>query len=82
MFNIEKYLEKFSKSLRSADVDKKKIIEIVKNQTGLDFFVGDIETKNGVIFLKSSPAVKNKIFIYKQKILDDLNKILKITDIR
>jgi len=63
MFNIEKYLEKFSKNIRNAELNKTKILEIIKKHTNLNLLPEEIEIKNYIAYIKSSPAVKNKLFI-------------------
>lgn len=84
MFNIDKYLEKFSKDVRNAELHKTKIIEIIEKHTQLLILPKNLEIKDFVIYIKDSPAVKNKIFISKQAILDDIIKStpIKIVDIR
>ncbi len=84
MFNIEKYLEKFSKNVRFSEMDKNKIIEIIKNHTGLVFSPESIEIKDYIVKIQASPAVKNKIFIYKEVILSNITSSItnKIVDIR
>ena len=84
MFNIEKYLEKFSKDVRNAELHKNKILEIIQNQTQLHILPKNLEIKEGVLLVQESPAVKNKLFIYKEAILKDISSEtpLKIIDIR
>ena len=84
MFNIEKYLEKFSKDVRNAELHKNKILEIIQNQTQLHILPKNLEIKEGVLLVQESPAVKNKLFIYKEAILKDISieTPLKIIDIR
>jgi hypothetical protein len=84
MFNIEKYLQKFSKSIQSTEDDLKKVLEIILKHTEIVLKPEEVEIKNYVINIKSSNAVKNKIFIYKEKILKELGDrvITKITDIK
>lgn len=84
MFNIDKYLEKFSKSLKSKDFYNEKIVEVIKNNTNIEIKKEDIELKDYILLIKANSAVKNKIFIYKSKILENLSKNIpeKIIDIR
>ncbi|KKR31680.1 MAG: hypothetical protein UT65_C0020G0009 [Parcubacteria group bacterium GW2011_GWF2_39_8b] len=84
MFNIEKYLEKFSKNIRNAELNKTKILEIIKKHTNLNLLPEEIEIKNYIAYIKSSPAVKNKLFIHKNKILEEISTSLstKIIDIK
>ena len=84
MFNISKFLDKFFKNIESIDLYKKQILEIIKKETQLDIPNKDIEIKNNIVYLKTSSAISNKIFIYKSKILEEINEIIpiKIIDIR
>ena len=78
MFNISSFLEKFSKNINSAELRKKQILEIIEKQTQINIPPEEIEIKDYVLYIKSSPAVKNKLFIYKSKILEDVSKSLTI----
>ena len=84
MFNIEKYLQKFSKKIQSVELYKNQIREIIKNNTGIEVPLEEFEISDYVVRIKSSPGVLNKIFIYKNKILDDIKNStsITITDIR
>jgi hypothetical protein len=82
MFNISSFLEKFSKNLKSTELQKEKITYVIKNISGMEISNDSIEIKNSILYIKSSPALKNKLFIYKSKILEGINSDkLKITDI-
>lgn len=84
MFNIASFLEKISKNLKSVDLNKDEILNVIKSKTNLDLNKEDLEYKEGILYIKSSPAVKNKIFIFKKNILDEIkSKIsINIVDIR
>ena len=84
MFNIEKFLEKFSKNIKNTEIYKKQILEIIKNQIEVNIPEESIEIKNNIVYIKLSPAYKNKIFIYKKQILEDISSSLsiKIVDIK
>ena len=83
MLNISKYLEKFVKKLNSENDNQERIIEIIKTKTGLSIQTGDIEIKGNIIKTKTTPAVKNKLFIYKEELLEEINlsSPIKIIDI-
>lgn len=84
MFNIQRYLEKFSKNIKSIEIYKKQILEIIEKNAQISIPSNEIEIKNYIVYIKSSPAVKNKLFIYKNKILEEISVSLptKIIDIR
>ncbi len=84
MLNISKYLEKIKKNLNSGEVINSTIVEIINRNTGLGIKVGDFELRNNQILLKISPLAKNKIFIFKEKIKNEIEKetAIKNVDIR
>jgi hypothetical protein len=85
MFNIEKYLEKFSKNIHSSSLQKECVLRVIKKYTQIQLSPDEIEVKNYIVYIKTSPAVLNKIFIYKSKILEDIalqTPSLKIVDTR
>ena len=73
MLNISKYLEKFKKNLESGEDLNKRIIDVIKKHTNISLNSNDFEIKNYIIQVKSTPAVKNKIFISKNNIISDIN---------
>jgi hypothetical protein len=84
MFNISSFLEKFSKNISTQESQIKKICDVILEQTGLVLNPQKIKIQNNILYLQISPAQKNKIFICKQKILEELEKVsqIKIVDIR
>lgn len=85
MFNIEGFLDKFYKNIRSAETDKKQIQEILEKHTRINFSLTDIEIKNYIIYIKATPAYLNKVFIYKRNILEDVSRLVpdqKIVDVK
>ncbi len=84
MFNIEKYLEKFSRNVKNSDLHKTKIIEIIEKHTGVNLSLSQIEIKDYILQIDASPAIKNKLFIYKAKILAEISSTIptKVVDIR
>lgn len=84
MFNISSFLSRFSRNINAIELNKEVILEIIENKTQIKIPLEEVEIKNNVLFVKSSGAVKNKIFIFKESILEEVNKnsTLKIVDIR
>ena len=84
MFNISSFLEKFSKNIESTEINKQQIIGIIEKNTQIKVLPEEIEIKDYIVYISSSPAVKNKLFVYKEKIINDINSILtiKIIDIK
>ena len=82
MLNISKYLEKFRKNLASGEDLNNNIILIINKHTGISINPNDFDIKNNIIYIKTTPSYKNKIFIFKEDILKELNQLSKIIDIR
>ena len=73
MFNISIYLDKFKKiEVKSSNL-KNHIIDSINNIIKINIDKKDVELKNGVVYLRVHPVVKNEIFINKNTILKELN---------
>jgi hypothetical protein len=81
---LEKYLQKFSKFKFGDLLLKEAIIEAVKEIFNYELEKNSISTKDGVVYIKTSPIIKNEIFINKKAILEKIQKKLdqKIQNIR
>ncbi len=84
MFNIDKYLQKFSKGIASLEFNKSKIIEIINKHTHLGIDSSQVEIKDYSLIVSTNAVGKNQIFIYKQKILEEINSSIntKVVDIK
>lgn len=84
MFNISSFLAKFSNKVNALELNSQDILDTVEKITQIKLNLTDIEIKNYIVYIKAGGAVKNKIFIFKNKILEDVNKSIpvKIVDIR
>lgn len=84
MFNISSFLQKVYKHISSTESYKKQILEIIENQTQLKLSLEQVKIENYTIYIKASPSTLNKIFIYKNKILNSVANLIpiKIVDIR
>ncbi|MES3005017.1 MAG: hypothetical protein V4690_02815 [Patescibacteria group bacterium] len=82
MFNISSFLDKFSKNLKDNSYIRGLIIDVVKKNTNITLKEEDLEIKEGIVYFKGSPALKNKIFINKESILEEINKTQKFVDIK
>lgn len=76
MFNVGGFLEKFL-SLQSKEIGVRNfIVESLKKNTGITTTVNDIDISNGVVYIKKlSQAAKNTLFMKKDIIIDEVNKI-------
>lgn len=84
MFNIDRYLKRFTKNLDSLEFEKENILEILKKHTNLTLNKTDIEIKDYKILVNTSMAGKNQIFIKKNLILDEIKSSVgvKVIDIK
>lgn len=84
MFNISSLLEKFSKNITSFEIDQHTLCSVIQEKTHIQLDPKQIEVKDTILYLRVSPAYKNKIFINKTSILEGIDVLFpkKITDIR
>ncbi len=61
MFNIDKYLQKFSKGISTLELNKKKIIEIINKYTNLNVDLSTIEIKDYKIIVDTTRVGKNQM---------------------
>lgn len=78
MFNIDKFLQKFSNTIKNNNDFKESFCKFIKNKTSVDLKKEEIELKNGILFIKSSSLVKNSIFMNKNEILKEFPNIYEI----
>lgn len=76
MNNLGDYLDKFKKIFSSSKFQKDAVLSIIKNVGKIELKPEDIDIKDFKVILKTSPAVKNAVFMYKQKILIALKEEL------
>lgn len=74
MLNISKYLEKIKKNLNSGEILNNSIVEIINKHTNLDIKTNDFDLNNNIIKLKISPGAKNKIFMFKEGIVKEIEE--------
>lgn len=81
MLNISKYLEKIIKNLNSGEILNNIILDVIKKHTGVDIKLEDFELKNNIVALKTSPGAKNKIFIFKEDIIREIENKTKLKNV-
>lgn len=79
MFNIEKYLQKFSKGLKSQEDKKELVVKVIREISKLNIEKDKIEIKNEIVFVETSRVGKNQLFLFKRKILDKIKNEFNIT---
>lgn len=85
MFNLKDLLVKF-KGIQDPSEKKRVVVDVLNKIIGAEVLKRDeVDIKNHIIFIKSHPALKNKIFTQKKNTIDQVNSILPeefIVDIR
>lgn len=72
------FLEKFSNLKLTKDFYRDEIGAVIKDVLNINIDLRDVDYKNGVIFIKiKNPALKNEIFMNKDKILENFSKKIK-----
>ena len=75
MINISQLFQKFIK-MRAADSETKEYISaVIKNIAGVQIENKDISLQDGTLRLTCSPALRQQIFMHKQKILSALTQV-------
>ncbi len=73
---LQNFLARFTKLLQTPGELKKPVLFSIKNITNITLLEKDIEIKEGMVHLKTHPAIKNAIFMRKKVILEDLKNLL------
>jgi len=82
--HIKEFFKKFDNLINEKENLLKLISLIIKEKISFDIDIKDIKIKSGVVFINTTPLVKNEIFINKSFILDKINNEYKnkIIDIK
>ena len=84
MKKISDFFSKFSKLKPSNRITTESFLNILK-KNNLTLDRTDISIRNNTIYIASSPVIKSEIFTQKERIISELNAVLKdvaIKDIR
>ncbi len=73
MKKIEGFFDKFKNKVASEVHNRVCIIEILKKNIGVELEMGDITISHGILRVKANPAVKNEMYIKKERILKEIN---------
>ena len=76
MQQISIFLDKYKKFGFKNQIIKEVLIEIIKKRFNTELERGDIDVKNGEVRINVSGPIKSEIFIYKDSIKEDLNRLL------
>jgi hypothetical protein len=73
-YSINNFLDKFKNLIFQDSITKDIIKKYVKTHTSFELDLNSISHKNGIIFIKGSPILRNEIFLKKKIILENINK--------
>lgn len=85
MFNIEQFLKRFTTITPPDSEVRKCTAHITKKEIGIFLKEEDISVQNKVVYIKTSPAIKSRIFVKKEHIISHMREVLGegvVTDIR
>ena len=80
--HIKNYLEKFKNILFTKDEIYQVVLSVIENNISFKIERKFIQLKTPILYVKSSPMVRNEIMMKKDKILSDINKILPDSNIK
>ena len=74
--NISSYLEKFRNIKPPNDSIKKVVIDVISIELGVDLLTENLNVKNNIVYINSSPTLKNEVLFNKKELLGLVNKKL------
>ena len=75
-FNIGDFLKKFNALVPQEKIIKDELIRVVSAETGIFLSKDEISFHGGVVFLKTTPATRNELFMRKKALLSEMKKSL------
>ncbi|MEK7642561.1 MAG: hypothetical protein AAB392_02070 [Patescibacteria group bacterium] len=72
MLSISQFFEKFKKLQKNDKLLKQTLILTIKEISGAIIKEENLDIKEEKVYLKTSPIVRNQIFMYKEKIENSL----------
>ena len=67
--NIQQFLEKYRKRLFGEEERLNAVLAAIKDGSSVVLNKKELAVKNGTIYLHAAPAIKNEIFLHKERIL-------------
>lgn len=75
--NIEGFLERFKNLKTSEKFNKEETLNVINKITNIELVNENIEIRGGVLYIKiSDPVIRSQIFLYKEKIIEEIEKKL------
>lgn len=78
MYNLSKFLERFTKALNKDRDTKETIARIISERVGATFKPEQLALKEGVLELSAGAAFKNEIKLKEEAILAELKEVYKL----
>lgn len=72
--NIAQFLEIYKKKLSSEDDKRAVILKIISEEIHISIDEKTLSIEKGLIKIKSSPALKNEIFLHKNNIIKKIHE--------
>ncbi|OGZ09748.1 MAG: hypothetical protein A3D65_05480 [Candidatus Lloydbacteria bacterium RIFCSPHIGHO2_02_FULL_50_13] len=82
--HIKEFLERYKKLIFRDEEKRKKIIEVISKISGVCVSEKELNIKNNTLSITGGSTTKNELFLYQEKIIDELrrNHINDIVEIR
>lgn len=74
--HIFNFLDKFKKLIYQKEEAKKIVIEIITEEISFQIEESSVTVKNGFIYFKGSPLLRNEVMMHKKEILSKLKDLL------
>jgi hypothetical protein len=74
--NLEGYLDKFKKIFSTVNFQRDAVVSIIEKHTNIKLLPKEFDIKDFVVTLKTSPGIKNEIFMHRNQILEELKTVL------
>lgn len=76
MIEIKDLLSVFKNLLLGEEIKKRAVIDAIFSVTNINIKEEEIKIKNGLVFLNIKPIYRNEIFLKKDKIFQEIEKVL------
>jgi len=74
MQDVSGFLNRFKHLLQKKEDNRKLIIEVIKESTGVELEEDELKVKNNILITNTSGGLKGQLFISKHKIIDEINR--------
>ena len=72
---VNQFLNKFNNLKPPREFLQSSIAEIISQKTGVDLKAGNLDIKNGVIYIRvNNPMIKSQIMVCKECVLEEIQK--------